>query len=405
MLFVKKSHLALLVSFLIILISTLANFTPAQAATVSTSTIDCSTYSSGTSNIDVSSALNSGDTLTFNYTKCNGFSLTWSGFTAGWTSGGSTATSPFSESGNNTEARSLTNYTGTLTTGTVLATLSKTTGGSTTTIQIKQIAGGVDASSATWTAKSPGVVGTSYSYTFNTSAGSGDVTLKSGTLPSGLTLGTNGVLSGTPTKLGTYTFTIQRSGVTSDTGSLSVAVTAPVVTKVTICHRTRATTNPYRLITVSVNSITSSSGHSEHNTTRTNKVNPQDNSSSGSGVFNGSYSYTSSRKWWGDIIPPFTHSGGNYEGLNWDSGANTPDPSASTANWLQPAEFATAANVAGALASWKTAVGYCMNLSSSGAETTQSAAVNTVDKFFKVSIENGEDADDTRSDLAEQMEL
>jgi len=145
-----------------------------------------------------------------------------------------------------------------------------------------------------------------------------------------------------------------------------------------------------------VNSIISSSGHSEHNTTRTNKVNPRTSSSGGSGVFDSTYTYPSNRKWWGDIIPPFTHSGGNYEGLNWGTGATTPNPSGGTSGWLEPSEFATAANNS-TDASWKTSLGYCMDLASSGAESTRAAAVNTVDKFFKVSIENGEDPDEHQS--------
>jgi hypothetical protein len=54
-------------------------------------------------------------------------------------------------------------------------------------------------------------------------------TIAAGTLPAGLTLATNGVISGTPTQSGTFTFTVQANGNgTSDTRSLSIFVLAPL---------------------------------------------------------------------------------------------------------------------------------------------------------------------------------
>lgn len=85
--------------------------------------------------------------------------------------------------------------------------------------------------------------------------------------------------------------------------------------KVTICHRTNATTNPYRLITVSQSSITRNNGHTRHdNRTANNQY----------GVFDPNTTYPSNAKNWSDIIP-----GGDADGLlfngsnsiaqNWDA--------------------------------------------------------------------------------------
>ena len=54
-------------------------------------------------------------------------------------------------------------------------------------------------------------------------------TLAAGTLPPGLTLNPNGVISGTPTQSGVFTFTVQANGDgTSDTKQLSIFVLAPL---------------------------------------------------------------------------------------------------------------------------------------------------------------------------------
>ena len=53
--------------------------------------------------------------------------------------------------------------------------------------------------------------------------------LASGTLPPGLTLASNGVISGTPTQSGTFSFSVQANGNgTSDTRGLSIFVLAPL---------------------------------------------------------------------------------------------------------------------------------------------------------------------------------
>jgi large repetitive protein len=54
-------------------------------------------------------------------------------------------------------------------------------------------------------------------------------TLAAGTLPPGLTLGTNGVISGTPTQSGNFTFSVQANGSpNNDTRQLSLFVLAPL---------------------------------------------------------------------------------------------------------------------------------------------------------------------------------
>ena len=89
--------------------------------------------------------------------------------------------------------------------------------------------------------------------------------------------------------------------------------------------------------------------------TLTNSVNPTTNGiTPGSGPFdtswNSSPGYASNKKWWGDVIPPFRYSGGNFAGLNWGPSTGTPwvtpDPTSGTANWLEPSEFAAAVDAA-----------------------------------------------------------
>jgi hypothetical protein len=57
-------------------------------------------------------------------------------------------------------------------------------------------------------------------------------TVTSGALPNGLTLTTAGVLSGTPTALGGFTFTVQAKGANNCTGTRSYTVTiiCPTIT-------------------------------------------------------------------------------------------------------------------------------------------------------------------------------
>ena len=89
--------------------------------------------------------------------------------------------------------------------------------------------------------------------------------------------------------------------------------------KTTICHRTHATTNPYRKITVSDSAVYGSSGHSNPNHDRDYTVNGVTYH-----VYTPTVSYPSNQKFWGDIIPPQNASrrSGNpstveTSGMNW----------------------------------------------------------------------------------------
>lgn len=114
--------------------------------------------------------------------------------------------------------------------------------------------------------------------------------------------------------------------------------------KVTICHRTHATTNPYRKITVSSNAVdgelngptTPTGGNtggdhagSIHNGylngqgNNPNYVDPNTHAISlvGGGqtrVFDPTYTYAPNNKVWEDIIPPFSTSSYSFPGLNWN---------------------------------------------------------------------------------------
>lgn len=94
--------------------------------------------------------------------------------------------------------------------------------------------------------------------------------------------------------------------------------------KVTICHRTHATTNPYRQITVSINSVIKNNGHddSEHNKDGDAKF-PKYGDNTPVYVFDPGYTYTPNAKMWGDIIPAFFYVDGGttkyFAGRNWSS--------------------------------------------------------------------------------------
>jgi hypothetical protein len=87
--------------------------------------------------------------------------------------------------------------------------------------------------------------------------------------------------------------------------------------KITICHRTHATTNPYRRITVNKSSVVNANGHSnsshdEYSSTLFPSGKPQPN------VYNPSVDYKPSpEKKWGDIIPNFLTDGSAYTGADY----------------------------------------------------------------------------------------
>jgi len=95
-----------------------------------------------------------------------------------------------------------------------------------------------------WATFSPPNAGAgAYSYQFVATDDSGDAptySVASGSLPNGLTLSSSGLLSGTPTLSGTFTFNVRATdvnGYTADTGNLSVTITlfsyATAVTNIT----------------------------------------------------------------------------------------------------------------------------------------------------------------------------
>ncbi|WP_138274871.1 InlB B-repeat-containing protein [Rhodoluna limnophila] len=89
------------------------------------------------------------------------------------------------------------------------------------------------------------------------------------------------------------------------TGS-STKLAAEETDKVTICHATNATTNPYRRITVSASSITNKAGHYGH-----------DDIYLTNHVFNSEVDYPANQKDWGDIIPADPTGQNRWQPLNW----------------------------------------------------------------------------------------
>jgi hypothetical protein len=76
-------------------------------------------------------------------------------------------------------------------------------------------------------------IGTAYSQTLTASGGTAPYTfaLSSGSLPAGLSLSSSGLLSGTPTAVGSFTFTIQATDATSLTSSqpYTITIVAPTI--------------------------------------------------------------------------------------------------------------------------------------------------------------------------------
>ena len=109
-------------------------------------------------------------------------------------------------------------------------------------------------------------------------------------------------------------------GFTTNLGVAGSSANTRSSEKVTICHRTSAVTNPYRMITVSVNSIVSNNGHD-------NTVHNHEVDGANPGVFNPDIQYAANAKKWEDIIPAFYYNetqGGTvtrtfFAGRNWNT--------------------------------------------------------------------------------------
>lgn len=162
-----------------------------------------------------------------------------------------------------TEAGGISPYTWTVTTGTLPAGLSLSSGGAITgtptaagsaSVTVKLTDSGSPALTATanftiaiaapptikfsTTSLPGGTVGTAYSASVLATGGAGTLTyaVASGSLPAGVTMSTGGVLSGKPTGGGTSTFTVKATDAYGDTGTsgtLSIAVAYPALTVTT----------------------------------------------------------------------------------------------------------------------------------------------------------------------------
>ena len=370
---------------------------PASAATV-TASVNCGATSGTVST--ASATVTSNDTLTVTYNGCTSQDSAAGPFATGFIGAGT----------NINGTNKTVDYTGSTAStagGTVLLTI--TSGSKTFTVVQPQAPAAPAFTSST---PSPATMNRAYSYTFVASGSPAPTfTLASrNTLPVTFNVDSSGVLSGTPTAAGTYTFDVKATNVSGDATVTATLSVRPEVTKVTICHRTRATTNPYVLITVSVNAVINSSGHNEHDTTRTNKTNPQNGTTGGSGPFNPSFSYPSNKKWWGDIIPPFSYPAqgnsypaGSFAGLNWSPNWAVPGANPKSNNteyWIEDANFAAAINGATNDAPYRAAVEKCINLGTPG-PSTEAQGVASPTNLFKKNRDNGVPQTEAKDDLDE----
>ncbi len=91
----------------------------------------------------------------------------------------------------------------------------------------------------------------------------------------------------------------------------------PNTFKITICHRTNAPTNPYRMIEVSVDAGNGAIVGPDH----TGHPGPVFDFDADPSDEDYPYKPPMSGDEWGDIIPPYEYAGGTYPGMNWEDGA------------------------------------------------------------------------------------
>jgi hypothetical protein len=99
--------------------------------------------------------------------------------------------------------------------------------------------------------------------------------------------------------------------------SVSPAEAVPRSNKVTICHRTNSTSNPYRIISISFNAANGELQGPDH----TGHTGPVFDYSADPSDPDYPYNPPMNGDEWGDIIPPYAWVGGSYPGsANWTEG-------------------------------------------------------------------------------------
>jgi len=100
-------------------------------------------------------------------------------------------------------------------------------------------------------------------------------------------------------------------GITGITAG-SAGAQKPLRIKVELCHRTNSTTNPYRVIEVSVDATNGEFVGPDH----TGHDGPAFDFTGDPSVL---YPPPHNGDQWGDIIPPYPYTGGQFPGMNWDA--------------------------------------------------------------------------------------
>ena len=127
----------------------------------------------------------------------------------------------------------------------------------------QNISVGVQSLAPTITSGTPsvGVVGQAYNFTF-TATGSPVLTFSvaTGALPAGLALGADGLLSGTPTQAGSYTFTVQVANGVDPATTQSVALTITTAAQAPLIIGQPASVTAFQGTTATLTAATNGSG-------------------------------------------------------------------------------------------------------------------------------------------------